>query len=137
MSLTHKIFAAFRSNVSSSPPISPGCEDQQMNDSLHARYSDYFDPKNQMANSGQLQGHQGFSPYYRSYPHTFLGPNAPGFHRTLDATGKPMQVCFCKFARYSIVNIMLFQLIIVSHGSRNGAQSSINGFFGKRWNFMF
>lgn len=68
------------SSQRSSPPISPGCEDQ-MHD-MHDPFKKPFPPMRP----------QEFPPFYSSYPYHLMQHGSSAFHRPLDASGKPIPV---------------------------------------------
>lgn len=68
------------SSQRSSPPISPGCEDQ-----LHDMHDPFKKPFPPMRP-------QEFPPFYSSYPYHLMQHSSSAFHRPLDASGKPIPV---------------------------------------------
>lgn len=82
-------FSTFRSESpvsdTSSPPISPGCEDQQMHHGMHLHSDPFKKPLPPQMHQ------QGFPPFY-SYPPHILAQAGSAFHRPVDASGKPIIV---------------------------------------------
>lgn len=74
------------SSTQSSPPISPGCEDQNMNESFT------IDESFKRPMPPDLR-HQNFQPLYNMYQPQFMLPNNSAFHRP-DASGKLIPVRF-------------------------------------------
>lgn len=72
------------SSTQSSPPISPGCEDQNMSDHFH------LDESFKRPMPPEMR-HQNFQPLYNMYQPQLLLPNNSAFHRP-DASGKPIPV---------------------------------------------
>lgn len=70
----------------SSPPISPGCEEQA---AMHHHLHHLSDPFKKPL-PPQMH-HQGFPQFYGYSPHIF-GPGSSAFHRVDMQTGKPIQV---------------------------------------------
>lgn len=68
------------SSQRSSPPISPGCEDQ-----MHDMHDPFKKPLPPMRP-------QEFPPFYSSYPYHLMQHGSSAFHRPIDATGKPIPV---------------------------------------------
>lgn len=75
------------SSICSSPPISPGCEDQN-------NLVEGFDPSESFKRPIPPEmRHQAFPPqFYNMYQPQLLLPNNSAFHRPLDGSGKPMSV---------------------------------------------
>lgn len=69
---------------SSSPPISPGCEDQQISNEMHLDES-FKKPLPPDVHR------QCFPPFYGGYPHHLLTQSGSAF-RPVDASGKPIPV---------------------------------------------
>lgn len=81
----------------SSPPISPGCEEQAMHHHLHHLSDPFKKPL-----PPQMH-HQGFPQFYGYSPHIF-GPGSSAFHRVDMQTGKPIQVIFNFFKKKIKIN---------------------------------
>lgn len=67
------------SSQRSSPPISPGCEDQMLE---HDTFKKPLPPMRP----------QEFPPFYGGYPYHLIQHGSSAFHRPMDASGKPMPV---------------------------------------------
>lgn len=78
----HKIIFRSESPSSqrSSPPISPGCEDQLLD--AHDTFKKPLPPLRP----------QEFPPFYSSYPYHLMQHSSSAFHRPIDASGKPIPV---------------------------------------------
>lgn len=89
-SLTNSTFIKFRSespsSQRSSPPISPGCEDQLMDMSAHVQ-----DPFKKPLPPFRTQD---FPQFYSGYPYQLIQHGGSAFHRPIDASGKPIPVSF-------------------------------------------
>lgn len=72
------------SSQRSSPPISPGCEDQLLD--LPPHLQDPF--KKPMPPFRQ----QDFQHFYSGYPYHLIQHGGSAFHRPMDASGKPIPV---------------------------------------------
>lgn len=75
------------SSPRSSPPISPGCEDQQIN--MRLDMSNEF--KKPIPPHSPMRA-QDFPLYTGGHPYQLLAQGGSAFHRPLDPTGKPMPV---------------------------------------------
>ena len=75
--------------MQSSPPISPGCEDQQIH-SMRMELNDEF--KKPIPPHSPIRP-QDFPLYASGNPYHLL-PGGSAFHRPLDATGKPIPVIY-------------------------------------------
>ncbi len=96
-----KVFFFIRSespsSQRSSPPISPGCEDQILD--LPPHLQDPF--KKPMPPFRQ----QDFQHFYSGYPYHLIQHGGSAFHRPIDASGKPIPVSnIKKFPLTSISN---------------------------------
>lgn len=85
------------SSQRSSPPISPGCEDQMLD--AHEPFKKPLPPMRP----------QEFPPFYSGYPYHLIQHGSSAFHRPIDASGKPLPVSahakaiflFCRLARHT------------------------------------
>lgn len=68
------------SSQRSSPPISPGCEDQMLDS--HEPFKKPLPPMRP----------QEFPPFYGGYPYHLMQHGSSAFHRPIDASGKPLPV---------------------------------------------
>lgn len=68
------------SSQRSSPPISPGCEDQMLDS--HEPFKKPLPPMRP----------QEFPPFYSGYPYHLMQHGSSAFHRPIDASGKPLPV---------------------------------------------
>lgn len=68
------------SSQRSSPPISPGCEDQMLDS--HEPFKKPLPPLRP----------QEFPPFYSGYPYHLIQHGSSAFHRPIDASGKPIPV---------------------------------------------
>lgn len=68
------------SSQRSSPPISPGCEDQMLD--AHEPFKKPLPPMRP----------QEFPPFYSGYPYHLIQHGSSAFHRPIDASGKPLPV---------------------------------------------
>lgn len=68
------------SSQRSSPPISPGCEDQMLDS--HEPFKKPLPPMRP----------QEFPPFYGGYPYHLIQHGSSAFHRPIDASGKPLPV---------------------------------------------
>lgn len=68
------------SSQRSSPPISPGCEDQMLDS--HEPFKKPLPPMRP----------QEFPPFYGGYPYHLIQHGSSAFHRPIDASGKPIPV---------------------------------------------
>lgn len=91
------------STLSSSPPISPGCEDQQ-------RIHEGFPPDESFKRpvAPDLH-HPSFPPqFYNMYQPQLLLPNNSAFHRPADGSGKSLPVRVFSSAFYRVLIYFLF-----------------------------
>lgn len=73
------------SSQRSSPPISPGCEDQMLDS--HEPFKKPLPPMRP----------QEFPPFYGGYPYHLMQHGSSAFHRPIDASGKPLPVKISKW----------------------------------------
>ncbi|XP_023176280.2 homeotic protein empty spiracles [Drosophila hydei] len=81
----------------SSPPISPGCEDQQPQPAHHThhlgmRMSDLHDEFKKPIPPHSPIRPQDFPLYAGGHPYQLLAPGGSAFHRPLDPSGKPIPI---------------------------------------------
>ncbi|EDW70647.1 muscle segmentation homeobox [Drosophila virilis] len=81
----------------SSPPISPGCEDQQPQPAHHTqhlgmRMSDLHDEFKKPVPPHSPIRPQDFPLYAGGHPYQLLAPGGSAFHRPLDPSGKPIPI---------------------------------------------
>lgn len=95
-------FFSFRSespsSQRSSPPISPGCEDQMLDS--HEPFKKPLPPMRP----------QEFPPFYSGYPYHLMQHGSSAFHRPIDASGKPLPVWRNIFFIDEIIALITFQL---------------------------
>lgn len=72
------------SSQRSSPPISPGCEEQMLDMSMHMQ-DPFKKPLPPMRS-------QYFPSFYNGYPYHLIQHGTSAFHRPIDASGKPITV---------------------------------------------
>ncbi|KAI8040963.1 homeobox protein Hox-A13 [Drosophila gunungcola] len=81
----------------SSPPISPGCEDQQPHGGMHPqhlsmRMSDFHDEFKKPIPPHSPIRPQDFPLYAGGHPYQLLAQGGSAFHRPLDPSGKPIPI---------------------------------------------
>lgn len=81
------------SSQRSSPPISPGCEDQLLDLPMHLH-----DPFKKPLPPLRAQD---FSHFYSGYPYHLIQHGGSAFHRPMDASGKPIPVSFHYYIIFS------------------------------------
>lgn len=129
-----KIFVFFwrsesPSSQRSSPPISPGCEDQILD--LPPHLQDPF--KKPMPPFRQ----QDFQHFYSGYPYHLIQHGGSAFHRPLDPSGKPIPVSINSTRDVETIikreSFFFYNFIKDSHVARICATPSITGDLSESW----